>query len=326
MNRWLVIVRIPGKKDETILLTDADRKSLFVEAENRGVHPDVVLREAYLRWQPKQQKSLSSQKWEELESAASRFAKLAQFSPSAIDHKALASTLVALTAILRTSVVRGEPEGIQTTVMVAERLALEIQHAFELHPEKLRNVAESLPELAVLVSRATVADNNSERRKVKEFLVKVGVGTRATRPTATKTQTDTTWARLAEMTLEDILLMRAALSYQSHGNACWDSLMLPMIGRAKAYEDRLTKLPPLSPQNVRPWLDIAEELLMAYWRANPAKYEEAIKEAENDKGCRKKQMKGHTFAIEKVSRCFRALAKASGQAKMDERIPGDSFV
>jgi hypothetical protein len=310
MKRWKVVVHIPGQPDETISLTEASRKSLLVEAKTRGVHPDVVLRESYLEWRSKQQT------WLDLETAAKRCVELSKTHAGHINHDSLAVTLQAIVAILRASVSRGAPGGVQNVVMAADLLAAEIERVHKLHPKKLRKVAENLPKLAVLISRGAVADDNPERKSVREFLVRTGVGEKSNPPTGTKTQTDTIWMEFASTTLNNIIMMKDALDYQSEGNAFMDSLVAPHREKAEKIRECLESLPSLSLKNVAPWWQVAKELIEAYWQANPAEAEVAEKKAVDDKRCQRREEKPRTFAIAKVYESFRALVRAKGKDKM----------
>lgn len=308
MKTWSVIVHTEGQPDETIELTDESRRLLLDEAKARAVHPDVILREVCLEQQA------TRLKWRRLQAAANECASLVKAAPQKVDHDAVAVTLMAIIGgILRGAVKRGELGGIQNVVMAADSLASEIKRAHKLHPEKLRQLAEKLPKLTVSISRGAVADDNPERRQVREFLVQAGVGMKSIPPTGTKTHSDNLWATLAEMLLSDIMMMQNALKYQSQGNAFVDSLVAPHLEKAERYRQALQTLPVLSRTKVAPWWRLAKDLLYDYWTSNPAEVARAEKKALDDDRCKRRQEGSEPFAVAKVYECFRALARAQCQ-------------
>jgi hypothetical protein len=220
--------------------------------------------------------SFNDQQWARLEGLASAFAKAAQTSPSAINHDALAATLMACTAILRASVRRGQHAGIQSVVMAADLLAVEVERAHQLYPEELRKIT---PRLSTLPIRMSLPESSFS--SARRMLMETGTGTKSIPPTATKVQAGSTWSKLAQAIMADILFLREILATDQRARSSSEhihNLTAKYLPKAKILGIQLSDLPPLSKSTVPEWWKVGKVMLKVHWQHAPDEAKNAFAE------------------------------------------------
>jgi len=153
--------------------------------------------------QPAQQ-TLSDVAWTDMKAIAIRKATLARHSKSSVNHAALHSILAALADVVKSSVSRGEVDGIMEAVTAASLFAEQIDVAHRKYLDKLRTITEQLSHVAVLISPKMVAHKNKARLDVMAWLKQAGVGTKADEATERKGHPPTLAKQLAIDALNEI--------------------------------------------------------------------------------------------------------------------------
>lgn len=248
--------------------------------------------------------SFNHQPWATLEDLAKRFAWAAQTSPRAINHDALASTLMAFTAILRASVRRGEHAGIQSVVMAADLFAVEIERAHKLFPERLRKVT---PRLSTLPIRMSLQESSFS--SARHLLMETRTGTKSIPPTATKVQAGSTWSKLAQDLMAAMLFMREIRATDQRAHSSSEhirNLIDKYLPKAKILGSQLSDLPPLSKSTVPQWWKVGKVMLKAHWQHAPDEAKNAFAEVRISAGVAGE--KQEAFATRRVRAAFYALA------------------
>jgi len=247
--------------------------------------------------------SFNDQQWAALEGLAKRFATLAQTSPRAINHDALAATIMACTAILRASAARGEKAGIKSTYMAADMLAGELERAHRLFPEEAKEILSHEPTMPIRMARSEASFANA-----KAMLKATGTGTRSIPPTATKVQADSTWSKLAQVIMTDMLFLREILATDQQAYSSSEhirNLTAKYLPKAKILGIQLSDLSPLSKSTVPEWWKVGKVMLKVHWQHAPDEAKNAFAEVRMsaDEACETHE----AFATRRAREAFYAL-------------------
>ena len=131
--------------------------------------------------------------------------------------------------------------------------------------DQVTAVAAHYPEWPVLLSR-----KKSSLAAAKEYIRRIGVGTKGSLPTASKISADNPWTQLASYLIDKIIGDRDFLTHIPD-NPVWQEIFRRPENRPAAEQwKQVLDLPPLLNKMTRgKWWDVAKEMLKDYLDANP---------------------------------------------------------
>ena len=240
--------------------------------------------------------------WSDLVAIARRKAALSRNSPSSINHLALHGTLAALADIVKSSVSRGEQDGIMEAVTAAGLFAEQIEVAHTRFREKLRKITQRLTHVPIRVSPKMVADKTKERQDLKSWLESLGVGDMVVEAALRKDYPPSIAKQLAIQALNEISKARDA--HTKTGDHAFDRVL-------KGWRELLpeaAKLPPFTTRSREAWWMLAKVRVDYYFKSKPSLLKDIQLEHSGSFDNSDKTVRG--FAVKQVRDAFRRLAKS----------------
>ena len=223
-----------------------------------------------------------------------------------ISEAAVSERIMRLSDLVKTGVEKGEKHSILVAVLAADAFATQVERAYELHLATLREITESLPEIAVRISPKTLS-NKDELKKIRTWMRNAGVGNKSSQPTGRKVKTDTVWSKLAGQALDAILMAQASM--KKTGNGHFDKMLEREQKKHQAILSEAEKLTPFSRATLPAWWQVAKLWVEDYWKHQPEELKKAESLAINTESWRRanQKEKPHSEALDKVYRAFQAL-------------------